>query len=261
MPTRFVDTHCHLNAPEFTDDWPEVLARAVDLGMAAAIVVAYDQLSAERALALAAEHPERLCASVGIHPDAVAEWQASENWVRGIARSGAVVAVGEVGLDRARGQLLDSQLPVFEAQLAIAEACQLPLIVHCRDAWVELLEVIERWEGRVSGVLHCFTGSVDDARRATNAGWYLGFGGIVTYPKAENVRAAAAAAPAAHILLETDAPWLAPVPNRGKRNEPAYIPAVAAALAELRNEPLEQLYHSTTANAAACFPAAARIMS
>jgi TatD DNase family protein len=161
------------------------------------------------------------------------------------------VALGEIGLDYYYDNSpRDQQRAAFVVQLGIASAARKPIVIHTRDAWEDTWQLLaEHWAGRgLRGIMHCFSGGPEQARRALDMGFHLAFGGVVTYPKANNVREAAKITPLDRLLLETDAPYLAPVPKRGKRNEPAFIVETARRLAELRGEPPEVLAQATTGN-------------
>jgi len=198
-----------------------------------------------------AEAYEGVYATVGVHPHDAR--RANEQTWRQMERLLAhpkVVAAGEIGLD----YYYDNsprplQQEVFVTQLALARAAGKPVVIHTRDAWEDTWRLLERhWSPARGGIMHCFSGGPLEATRALEFGFHLAFGGVVTYPKAERVRAAARMTPAGRLLIETDAPYLAPVPHRGKRNEPAWLVEIARRLADLRNEPLEQLAQATTEN-------------
>lgn len=213
-----------------------------------AIVVGYDLASSESALQIAAQL-DGCWASVGIHPHDAA--QCDENALRRLQRLAAqpaVVAVGEIGLDYYRDfSPQEAQWRAFEVQLQLASQLQLPVIIHCRDAYDDLLNMLSRYSLR--GVLHCFSGEPRHAQRAVEMGWYLGVGGIVTFKNARTLREVVQRTPLENLLLETDSPYLAPAPHRGKRNEPAYIPLVAQMVASLKNVSLQELAAATTRNA------------
>ena len=248
----WTDTHCHLNHPDFASDAGLVWSRAKDAGVHAAVVVGYDLASSESALQVA----ERLAgcwASVGIHPhDAV---QCDENALLQLHRLAShprATAIGEIGLDYYRNlSPKDAQQQALEQQIHLALQLRLPVIIHCRDAYDDLLPILARYPLR--GVLHCFSGELHHAQRAVEMGWYLGIGGVVTFKNAHTLREVVQRVPLENLLLETDAPYLAPMPHRGKRNEPAYIPLIARMVASLKNVPLEELATVTTQNARCLF--------
>jgi TatD DNase family protein len=163
-----------------------------------------------------------------------------------------VTAIGEIGLDYYRNlSPKDAQQQALEQQINLALQLRLPVIIHCRDAYDDLLPILARYPLR--GVLHCFSGELHHAQRAVEMGWYLGIGGVVTFKNAHTLREVVQRVPLENLLLETDAPYLAPMPHRGKRNEPAYIPLIARMVASLKNVPLEELATVTTQNARCLF--------
>ena len=257
MPTPpLVDTHCHLTAEAFAGDLAAVVERARQAGVAACVVVAVDAASAERAAALAAGHPGWAFATAGVHPTepAVAdpgEWQRVEE----LLGSGRFRAVGETGLDDYHEEVpLAAQRPSLHRHVEAALAHDLPVILHCRDAFPALHDELSRYAGApLRGVLHCFTGGAADAERLLALGLHLGVGGVSTYKPNAALRATLRDAPLERLLLETDAPWLAPQAVRGKRNEPAFVAHVAAALAADRGLALSDLAARTSANADALF--------
>jgi TatD DNase family protein len=248
----WTDTHCHLNHPDFASDAGSVWNRAREAGVHTAIVVGYDLASTESALQIA-ERFDGCWASVGIHPhDAV---QCDENALLQLHRLAShprVMAIGEIGLDYYRNlSPKDAQQQALEQQIHLALQLRLPVIIHCRDAYDDLLDILARYPLR--GVLHCFSGELHHAQRAVEMGWYLGIGGVVTFKNARTLREVVRQVPLDNLLLETDAPYLAPMPHRGKRNEPAYIPLIAQMVASLKNVPLEELATVTTQNARCLF--------
>jgi len=251
---RFIDTHCHLNHEHFAADLHDVLARAAEAGVERMVVVGFDLASSEAAVRLVREHPA-LTAAVGIHPhDARHYGPEAEVRLRELAADPSVAAIGETGLDfHYDFSPRDAQRRALLAQLALARERDLPVVFHCREAYPELLDVLESQGRRVAGVMHCWAGSCREAERALALGLYLGFGGALTFKNAEETRAVAAAAPLERLLLETDAPYLAPVPHRGRRCEPAHLRLTAEKLAEIRGVPLADLADATTANALRLF--------
>jgi len=251
-----VDTHCHLAFEAFAADRPQVVARAMAAGVGACVVVGVDQASSEAGLRLAREAPGWAHATAGIHPTEpdVAD-PARFPAVRELLASGAFVAVGETGLDAFhRGTALSDQAASFQRHLQAAVELDLPAVIHCRDAFGPLLAELERWRGSgLRGVLHCFTGNAQEAERLVGLGLHLGLGGATTYKANAALRAAVRDVPAARLVLETDAPWLPPVPQRGRRNEPAFVAHVAACLAADRGVELPAFAAATSAAARALF--------
>lgn len=248
----WTDTHCHLNHPDFAADASHVWNRAREAGVHHAIVVGYDLASSETALQIA-EQFDGCWASVGIHPhDAVQCEQNALLRLHQLASQRRVVAVGEIGLDYYRNlSPREAQQHALEQQMDLALQLRLPVIIHCRDAYDDLLDTLSRYSLR--GVLHCFSGEPRHAQRAVEMGWYLGIGGVVTFKNAHTLREVVQQTPLENLILETDAPYLAPMPYRGKRNEPAYIPLIAEMVASLKNVPLEELATVTTQNARCLF--------
>ncbi len=254
---RLCDTHCHLNLAAYDDDREDALRRAREAGVAHFLIIGFDVESSRRAVALSS--PPAIAAAIGIHPESGGEWtEATRLILRDLygSHTPRIAAYGEIGLDyhwetlpRARQQ------EIFREQIAFAATLspRLPLIIHCRDAFDDVLAVLRDSGTRNPIVMHCFTGDGDAARRCLDLGCYLGLGGVLTYKKSDAIRAAVASAPPDRLILETDCPYLAPQPWRGKRNEPSYITAVAETVAAVRGVSVEELADTTTRNAAALF--------
>jgi TatD DNase family protein len=250
-----IDTHVHLNGKDLGHDLPGVLARAVAVGVEEFVVVGYDRASSERAMALA-EGDTRIWAVVGIHPHDATAWDAeAEARLADWAQHPRVVAIGEIGLDFYRDLApRPAQYAAFDAQLRVAEAAGLPVVIHCRDAYDELTALVQERPPTTPLLFHCFAGTRAHAEVAWANSGYLGVGGTVTYKKNDELRAIVRDAPASSLLLETDAPYLSPEPLRGKfPNEPARIPLVAQCIAEVRDETVAEVAAYTTANACRLF--------
>jgi TatD DNase family protein len=236
------DSHCHIDMPQFDADRGEVVARAREAGVEAMLLVGGvdEEAGHRRALRIAGELG--FPASAGVHPHEARLWtDAIEDELRGLARDGRIVAIGEIGLDfHYDHSPRDGQRDVFRRQVRLARDVGRPIIVHTREADEETADLLEQ-EGAadVGGVIHCFTGGHDLARRALGLGFYLSFSGIVAFPRSEVIQQVAAATPLDRLLVETDAPFLAPPPHRGKRNEPAFVVEVARKVAALRGVGLE----------------------
>ncbi len=245
----FVDSHCHLAFPELSDDLPGVLARMRSAGVEAALSVCTTLPEFPAVLASAAGH-DNVYASVGVHPDSTGTPEPSVEALVDLARHAKVVAIGETGLDYYRlPEPLDWQRERFRVHIRAARACRKPLIIHTRSAAADTLRIMrEEGAAEVGGVMHCFTESEEVARHALDLGFYISFSGIVTFKSARELQATAATVPLDRLLIETDSPYLAPVPHRGKSNEPAFVPHVAAKLAELRNVEVDAIGSATTAN-------------
>lgn len=260
-PDALTDTHCHLNFDAFNGDLDAVLERAADAGVQRFIVPAID-LETCAAVQILADHHPGVYAAAGIHPNSTAAFTPVDIVeLDALLSTGAFVAVGEIGLDYYwHDSPPDVQARALEAQLDLAARHQLPVIIHNRDASEDVMAILERWSNGLSGdlknrpgVLHSFSGSRAIAERALAAGFYLGFTGPITFRNADETRSVAAMVPLDRLLIETDSPFLAPAPHRGKRNEPAYVRYVAERLALLKGISLAELAASTTANAERLF--------
>jgi TatD DNase family protein len=250
---RWTDTHCHLNHPELYAEWSAVLFRAQQSGLYRLFVIGYDLESSRHGVQLA-EQSDALYAAVGIHPhDAVQCTRETLMELRELARSPRVAAIGEIGLDFYRDlSPREAQYQAFHAQMQLAAELGLPVVIHCREAYEELLDVLSEYPA-VRGVLHCFAGSAEQAQRGLALGYFLGIGGVITFKSAESLRAIVRTMPRDRLLLETDAPYLAPHPYRGERNEPAYLPLIAQRVAELWGIALNALSEQTEANVRTLF--------
>jgi TatD DNase family protein len=245
-----IDSHCHLDDRRFDPDREAVLKRARDAGLTLALTIGSGDgpPDLEAAIRLA-ERVSWLYATVGVHPHEASK--ADPAVLESLERLCAhpkVLAVGEIGLDYHYDHSpREVQREVFAAQLAIAGRARRPVVIHTREAWSDTVGILRRhWDG--AGVLHCFSGGWDEAVTVLDLGFYLSFAGILTFPKAGPLREVAARAPLDRLLVETDAPYLAPVPHRGKRNEPAFVLYTAQALAQARGMALEEIAAQTTAN-------------
>lgn len=248
-----VDSHCHLDSPEFDSDREAVIERAFEAGVEniVAIGTGSGPPDLEAGVRLADKYPA-FYATVGVHPHDVAKATGADlERLSELIKHPKVIALGEIGLDYHYDfSPRDAQKSVFVKQMEIAAQAKKPIVIHTREAWDDTLALIEQyWKPhRLPGIMHCFSGGPFEARRALDLGFYLSFGGILTFPKATDVQAAATQAPRERILVETDAPYLAPVPKRGKRNEPALVIHTARKLAEVRGESYEDVCRITTAN-------------
>jgi TatD DNase family protein len=247
-----IDSHCHLDFGEYASDRGEVLARARAAGVSAFICIGSgsDTVSARQAVALAAEEAD-VWASVGVHPHDVAK-MTDADWaeLEGLARAPRVVGIGETGLDYHYDHSpREVQRAAYERFVGLARAARRPVISHVRDAHDDAARILrDAGAPEVGGVIHCFTGGVADARKYLDLGHHLSFSGILTFKNATPIREAAAFAPLERILIETDAPFLAPIPHRGKRNEPAYITETLRVLAEVRGAAVADVEAATAEN-------------
>ena len=239
-----VDSHCHLDMPQFDGDRAEVVARARAAGVATMMVVGGFDAGAGHRRALGVAEALGLPACAGVHPhEAKLASEAAYDELAGWAREGRIRAIGECGLDYHYDYSpRPVQVEVFRRQIRLAREAGKPLVVHTREADEETADLLET-EGaaEVGGVIHCFTGGEELARRALALGFYISFSGILTFPRAETIQKVARAVPGDRFLVETDSPFLAPPPHRGKRNEPAFVVEVARFMAGLRGQPEERI--------------------
>ena len=252
-----VDSHCHIVFRNFDDDLDEVAQRWREAGVKALVHACVEPSEIPAIRALADRFPE-LRYAVGVHPLDTQHWQpqtAAE--LRAAAKADSrVVAIGELGLDLYRETNLERQMEVLEPQLDLAVELDLPVIIHCREAAAPMLELLsERAERKAvpRGVMHCWGGTPEEMEGFLAHGLFISFSGTVTFHKAEPIHQCACLVPADRYLVETDCPFLAPAPRRGKRNEPAFVAAVAARVAELRGETVEAVSITSTRNAARLF--------
>ena len=248
----FIDTHCHLEDENFSADRAEVLSRAKAAGVERIINFGATMQSSIAVTELAENFPE-LYAGVGIHPEEIDDFDAATcDKLAALARNKKVVAVGEIGLDyhweKDSARRLQQQ-KIFVAQLDLARQLNLPVCVHDREAHGDTLRLLQTEARGLRGVLHCYSGSVEIAREVFKLGWLIGVDGPLTFKNSAKLPEVVKSAPREMLLIETDAPYLAPTPYRGKRNEPAYVVEVAKKLAEVRGETLEEVAAYTAANA------------
>jgi len=253
----FVDTHAHLCWPDFANDLPAVLDRARAAGVTRIVSIGTDLANCRATLAIADRYPG-VYVAVGLHPgDVDSAVSVGTEALRHFGTHPGVVAIGETGLDYYRSrEHTEAQKALFRAHLALAKELNLPVIIHNREANADLLAILR--EFRPAGVMHCFSGDEQFARECIELGLFISFTGILTFKNAAGLRAVAKAVPLDHVLLETDCPYLAPVPHRGQRNEPAYIPLIAETLAELKGVPVEEIAAITTHNAERLFQCAGK---
>ena len=249
---HLIDSHAHLDSPKFDGDREAVVERAREAGLVAILNVGGDLASSRAAVALA-ERYGFIYAAVGVHPhDARTVTPAVLDDLRTLSRHPKVVAIGEIGLDYYRDlSPRPVQRQAFADQLALAAELGLPVIVHSREALDDVLAALQGWEG--TGVLHSYSGGPERLEEVLELGFSIGISGPVTFPKAERLRAVAEAVPLERLLVETDCPYLTPVPHRGRRNEPAYVRYVAQAVARARGMEAEPLARATADNARRLF--------
>ncbi len=245
----WIDTHCHIGDEKFQDERKEIIERAENEGVKSIVAVG-DTIKTSRQTITLTDKYDTVFASVGIHPHHAKEW--SDEIDRAVCAllmehsypvRGQVIALGEIGLDYYYDFApRDAQREMFLRQVSIAREFELPVILHCREAWDEMLDFIEEHDvGQNGGILHCFAGTVEEGKRAIESGLYLGVGGIITFKKSDEMREVITELGPEHLVIETDAPYLAPVPRRGKRNEPSYLPHTARRLAEMFSMSVEEL--------------------
>ena len=250
-----VDTHCHLDFDDFATDRKQILTRAKQAGVQQIVTIGIDLPSSHRAISLARDNGE-IYATVGIHPHNAKVLTAEDvKELLGLGSKTQVVAYGEIGLDFYRNyQPRSVQITCMREQLNLAGQLELPVVIHDREAHEEIFQILQDnrvWE--IGGAMHCFSGDWVFAQRCLDLGLYLSIAGPVTFAKSQTLQEVARNCPLDRLLLETDAPFLAPVPKRGKRNEPAFLLHTAEKIASLRNLPLEEVAMQTTLNARRLF--------
>ena len=244
-----IDSHAHIQLDKFDADRGAVLERAQEAGVHAIMVIGFDLETSRGAIALAEKY-NQVYATIGMHPhDAKDLHDETIHIFHELAAHPKVVAIGEMGLDYYRNlSPRPIQKAAFERQLDLAEELDLPIVIHNREAYHDILPILQARCGRVRGVMHCFSGDVEIMHQSLALGFHIGIGGPVTYRKSDALQEVARKTPADALLVETDCPWLAPQFRRGKRNEPAYVRATAEKIAELRGISLEEIGEITTRN-------------
>ena len=253
---KFIDSHCHLYLPEFADDLAAVIQSSCDAGVTRILLPNIDSTSWQPMLKLMANYPANCYSMAGLHPTSVLP-ETVESELAEVTRqlgNGSYIAVGEIGIDLYWDKTHQAlQEEAFLYQVKLAKKHKLPVAIHVRKSFDEVWRILKPETGPdLKGVFHCFPGDENQARRAIEAGFMLGIGGVVTFKNSHLQNVVAAVGPD-HIVLETDAPFLAPTPYRGKRNEPAYIPIIAQKVAELCHTSIEEVAEITTANALKLF--------
>jgi len=245
-----IDTHAHLDFPDYKADRDDVIKRAEEAGVKYIINVGTSLGTSVKSLELTKKY-DHIYASVGIHPNAASNVSSDDrSRLEALAGQNKVVAIGETGLDYYRDRSKkEDQKRLFNQHLELAERHSLPVIIHNREASDDCLDIIRKYSGRVHGVIHCFAGSRDDAKEFLELGFHISFAGPITFPKAETLRDALKAVPVDKLLLETDCPFLAPQPKRGKRNEPSYLQYTIPVLAELYELTVEDIKRITSLSA------------
>lgn len=280
QPPALFDTHAHLHDPWIGDDLPDVMARASEAGVEQIVTIGCSLEDSQHALTVAEQY-DNVWATLGVHPHDAKDWDDhTEAEFTRMVESDQVVAIGEIGLDFYRNLSPHAdQYRAFEAQLTLADTLNLPVVIHSRDAHEETYRVLEQWTASLSppaprgelaphhdagmarsdrgglplGVIHCFSGDADLAHRYHDLGFLISFAGPVTYPKNEGLREAAKSLPLEAIVIETDAPYLSPQPQRGKRNEPANVRYAAKQISDVRGESVDLIAGQSTVNAIRLF--------
>ncbi|MGE7186926.1 TatD family hydrolase [Peribacillus sp. NPDC006672] len=249
------DTHVHVNAEQFNEDLEDVIERAKEAGVNNMVVVGFDQPTIIRAMELI-ETYDFMYAAVGWHPvDAIDMTEKDLQWIEELSNHPKVVAIGEMGLDYHWDKSpKDVQMEVFRKQIRLAKKVGLPIIIHNREATADIVNILkEEAASEVGGIMHCFSGSAETALECINMNFYISLGGPVTFKNAKKPKEVAAAVPLDCLLIETDCPYLAPHPYRGKRNEPSYVKLVAEQIAEIKQLTIEEVSQATTENAKKLF--------
>ncbi|MEY8735335.1 TatD family hydrolase [Peribacillus frigoritolerans] len=249
------DTHVHVNAEQFNEDLEDVIDRAKEAGVDNMVVVGFDRPTIIRAMELI-ETYDFMYAAVGWHPvDAIVMTEDDLQWIEELSNHPKVVAIGEMGLDYHWDKSpKDVQMEVFRKQIRLAKKVGLPIIIHNREATADIVNILKEEEAsRVGGIMHCFSGSAETALECINMNFYISLGGPVTFKNAKKPKEVAAAVPLDRLLIETDCPYLAPHPYRGKRNEPSYVKLVAEQIAEIKQLTFEEVSQATTENAKKLF--------
>ena len=254
MKTLIIDTHCHLYLEDFAKDLDQVLQRAEKEGVEKMFLPAIDSGTHNKMLSLEASNPGRCIAMMGLHPCSVGEnYEEELRFVEGAFKERSFAAVGEIGLDFYWDKtFISQQEDAFARQIEFAITWKRPIVIHSRDAIDRCIEIVNRYKGKVGGIFHCFSGTRDQAAQIIDLGFYMGIGGVVTYKNA-GLAEVLAEIPLEHIVLETDSPYLTPVPFRGKRNESSYLKFILEKVAHIYGESPEKIAEQTTANAEKIF--------
>ena len=250
-----IDTHAHLNDPKFSHDLPDVISRAEDAGVGRIIVCGYDIKTSRTAVDLASRY-ESIHATVGVYPhDSKTFDDKSLAVLADLSTYAKVLAIGEIGLDfHYDFSPRPDQFAAFEAQIELAGSLDLPIVIHSRESNPEVMQVLRgRLANIKAGVFHCFSGDEDFAREVLDAGFHIGVDGPITYQASEKLRRVVAMCPDDRLLIETDCPYLTPIPHRGKRNEPAYVRYVAEEVARVKGTTIQIVAEQTSRNARALF--------
>lgn len=247
----FIDTHVHLNADQYEEDLQEVINRALEANVKKMVVIGFDRITIERAMKLVEEY-SFIYAVVGWHPvDAIDCTEEDLKWIEELATHEKVVGIGEMGLDYHWDKSpKDVQQVLFRKQIRLAQKVNLPIIIHNREATEDVIRILKEEEAHLTGgIMHCYGGSVETAKQCIEMNFMISLGGPVTFKNAKKPKEVATEIPLDYLLIETDAPYLAPHPHRGKRNEPALVSLVAEEIARLKGISIEEVAKATTQNA------------
>ena len=246
-----IDTHTHIDMENFADRFDEVMQIAKDYGVEKVVIPGVEPSGFDRIIKLCEEYPD-VYGAVGVHPEELNSYnEEAENKIKELLKHKKIIAVGEIGLDYYWDKSqIEKQKEIFERQILIAKQAQKPILVHDREAHLDSFEILKKSNAAETGVvMHCFSGSPEFAQQCINEGFYIAIGGVVTFKNAKKVKEVAKTVPLDKLLLETDAPYMTPVPFRGKENQPAYVKFVAEEIAQLRGVSFEEIAEATTANA------------
>lgn len=246
-----IDTHTHIDMENFADRFDEVMQTAKDYGVEKVVIPGVEPSGFDRIIKLCEEYPD-VYGAVGVHPEELNSYnEEAENKIKELLKHKKIIAVGEIGLDYYWDKSqIEKQKEIFERQILIAKQAQKPILVHDREAHLDSFEILKKTNAAETGVvMHCFSGSPEFAQQCINEGFYIALGGVVTFKNAKKVKEVAKTVPLDKLLLETDAPYMTPVPFRGKENQPAYVKFVAEEIAQLRGVSFEEIAEATTANA------------
>lgn len=246
-----IDTHVHLNADQYEDDLQEVIDRALEANVQKMVVIGFDRKTIERAMELAETYPF-IYAVIGWHPvDAIDCTEEDLQWIEELSAHEKVVGIGETGLDYYWDKSpKEIQQTIFRKQIRLAQKVNLPIIIHNREATEDVIRILQEEEAHLTGgIMHCFGGSVETAKQCIDMNFMISLGGPVTFKNAKKPKEVATEIPLEHLLIETDAPYLAPHPHRGKRNEPALVALVAEEIARLKGISVDEVAQATTSNA------------
>lgn len=246
-----IDTHTHIDMENFADRFDEVMQTAKDYGVEKVVIPGVEPSGFDRIIKLCEEYPD-VYGAVGVHPEELNSYnEEAENKIKELLKHKKIIAVGEIGLDYYWDKSqIEKQKEIFERQILIAKQAQKPILVHDREAHPDSFEILKKSNAAETGVvMHCFSGSPEFAQQCINEGFYIAIGGVVTFKNAKKVKEVAKTVPLDKLLLETDAPYMTPVPFRGKENQPAYVKFVAEEIAQLRGVSFEEIAEATTANA------------